>query len=211
MKLIIRKTEVHLLPEKALYIPKMKLLAVADLHLGKDTTFRRAGISVPEGSMKSDLERLSHLLKKYDVETCVITGDLIHARSGLTEQVSELIKLWCNKQTCKFVLVLGNHDKALKKLKQLNWNLEIVEEYTREPFHFVHEPLLKRGYFVWCGHIHPVINLEAKHDRLRLPCFHIQSRVGILPSFGAFTGGYTIRPSEKDKIYVTTGQEVIKI
>jgi hypothetical protein len=30
----------------------------------------------------------------------------------------------------------------------------------------------------------------------------------ILPSFGSFTGGHTIRPEEGDRIFVTSGEAV---
>ena len=40
---------VVLLPCRALYWPRFNSVIVADLHFGKDSTFRRAGIPVPLG------------------------------------------------------------------------------------------------------------------------------------------------------------------
>jgi metallophosphoesterase superfamily enzyme len=41
-----------LLPEKAAFWPAMKTLFVADFHLGKAASFRRAGIPLPPGTKR---------------------------------------------------------------------------------------------------------------------------------------------------------------
>ena len=51
--------EIVLLPGRAAVLPASATLLVADLHLGKAATFRKAGIPVPEGSAQRDLARLA--------------------------------------------------------------------------------------------------------------------------------------------------------
>ena len=47
-----------LLPDRAVYWASRKTLIVADVHLGKGNTFRKAGLPVPAGSSEKDLRRL---------------------------------------------------------------------------------------------------------------------------------------------------------
>ena len=48
-------------------------------------------------------------------------------------------------------------------------------------------------------------------QKLKMPCFFHSTYQMILPAFGAFTGLHTLIPKKEDKIYVTTGKEVIEI
>src|SRR5215211_5787433 len=50
--------EIHLLAERALWWPNASTLIVADLHWGKASTFRAAGIPIPIGTTSDDLARL---------------------------------------------------------------------------------------------------------------------------------------------------------
>ena len=54
---------VELLPGRAAMLPVSRSLLVADLHLGKAATFRKAGLPVPEGSAQRDLARLRGLVE----------------------------------------------------------------------------------------------------------------------------------------------------
>jgi metallophosphoesterase superfamily enzyme len=59
---------------------------------------------------------------------------------------------------------------------------------------------------VIAGHLHPVLNLRGPgRDHLRLPCFCIEAGLAILPAFGEFTGGWSVRPSGA-KLYPVGGQ-----
>ena len=58
------------------------------------------------------------------------------------------------------------------------------------------------------GHIHPTFLLATRFEALRLPCFVVGTGRVILPSFGAFTGGFPITPEAGDSIYVSSGEAV---
>ena len=47
-----------LLPEKVAYWPAKAALFVADFHLGKAASFRSAGIPLPSGTTRDNVERL---------------------------------------------------------------------------------------------------------------------------------------------------------
>ena len=62
------------------------------------------------------------------------------------------------------------------------------------------------------GHIHPAISLAGPgRQRERLPCFLFGERIGLLPAFGDFTGGATVRPRPGDRVFGVAGDEVVPI
>ena len=57
-----------LLTDRAMYWPRTRTLIVADVHLGKDAAFRRAGLAVPQGATPHDLDRLATLITRMGAE-----------------------------------------------------------------------------------------------------------------------------------------------
>ena len=53
----------HLMPERAAYLADEATLLVADVHAGKDASFRGLGVPVPPGSTESTLQRLSRAIE----------------------------------------------------------------------------------------------------------------------------------------------------
>ena len=52
------------------------------------------------------------------------------------------------------------------------------------------------------GHLHPCVGIGRRGwDYLRLPCFWLGDRVGVLPAFGAFTGMHPVRPAGQDRLF----------
>lgn len=211
MKIEIAGEMVELLPERALFWPKQKLLVIADLHLGKAATFRRAGIPIPEGAMMKDLERLHDLITKKGAERCLIIGDLLHHQSGLGATTLEMIEQGLNRLPCQLDLILGNHDRALKKLDHSSWQLNVhADQLIVEPFVFSHHPREAIEGYVLSGHLHPLASIKTGNQWHRFPCFFFQERYGILPAFTSFAGGVSVDASE-GKIYACLGDEVLKI
>ena len=68
--------KLDLLPQKAIYLPLHKTLLASDLQLGKAGHFRKAGIAVPVQLASTDLDKLSFILNKLDIERLIIAGDL---------------------------------------------------------------------------------------------------------------------------------------
>jgi metallophosphoesterase superfamily enzyme len=52
---------------------------------------------------------------------------------------------------------------------------------------------------------------SSSGDRARVPAFWFSDTQVILPAFGVFTGGFSIRPERTDRIFVIAGQEVLAI
>lgn len=209
MKLTIRDETVYLLPEKALYWPREKMIVVADLHLGKAATFRSLGIPIPEGCMQADLAKLRLILEKYEAKTCVVAGDLIHAKRGLSESTIDIFSSWLKTINTEIHLVIGNHDHALKKNLPEGWNLIVhADEYNIQPFIFTHLPNPDSQAFVWSGHIHPFISIPFLRKSYKMPCFVLNEEVGILPAFTEFAAGHTLRRTKNNLYYPIIGNEV---
>jgi hypothetical protein len=51
----------------------------------------------------------------------------------------------------------------------------------------------------------------AGRQRLRLPCFFLGERVGVLPAFGGFTGTAVLKPTARDRVYVVADDEVLAV
>ncbi len=61
------------------------------------------------------------------------------------------------------------------------------------------------------GHVHPVVSLEDRTGRLRAPCFLFGARVALLPAFGSFTGGKSVRPERGERVYAVGEGAVVPV
>ncbi|MBA2367839.1 MAG: ligase-associated DNA damage response endonuclease PdeM [Candidatus Protochlamydia sp.] len=212
MKLLIHGQTCHLMPQRAIFWEEEQTLILSDIHIGKSAVFRRFGIPIPEGSTKNDLVNLMILLDQFKPKKCVIVGDLIHAKSGLSAEVTRMFSEFLHGACCETHLVMGNHDRALAKKLPEEWPLYLHKELLFiEPFVFSHHPLANENGFVWAGHLHPKVELKSLHDRLVLRCFQIFPNLGILPAFGEFVGGSFVKKNEGCQIYAIANSKVIKI
>jgi uncharacterized protein len=210
--------DILLLPGRAALVPASRTLLVADLHLGKAATFRRAGIPVPEGSAQRDLERLAQLVRGHDVRRLVVLGDLFHAKGGCTPQVfEEFAALRSQIADTAVVLVLGNHDRAIGRLPASLGIAACLPSLDEPPFHFVHEPATgvtasDRDLFTVAGHLHPTVSIRSPSgDRLADRCFVAEPRVLVLPAFGSFTGGHRVEPAEGMRLWIARDDGVVDV
>ena len=203
-------TEVELRPERALHWPEGGVLAVADLHWGKPESFHQHGIPLPSGVLEDDLARLSAALHATGARRLLLVGDLVHSLRSLTLEVVTRVAAWRSGHDVEMVLVRGNHDRRLELPP--TWRMELVESHMDEgPFRFSHHPDPAEGHYVWAGHIHPTVRLDTGADRLRLPCFHLGTGVGVLPAFSAFTGGQDIRPRAGERLFAIAEDTVVEM
>ena len=72
-KLPIAGAGLHADPDGALYWPEQNLLAVADLHLEKGSSFARRGVLLPPYDTAATLARLAALVARY-LPKCVVVA-----------------------------------------------------------------------------------------------------------------------------------------
>ncbi len=206
MEIELAGETVVLLGERALFRPKTNQLLIADFHLGKGDTLRRAGISLPSGGTRDDLTRLSDLVEQEQPTSLVILGDFLHGPL----RSSKWLSLWSEWRAAHASLhisvVIGNHDRALVPERM---EIQLLPEGSFDsPFMFCHRPALYHGKHVICGHIHPVAALPGM--RGRWPAFYLSEHRTVLPAFSQFTGGKVIRGEMRSSVIVCINGMVVR-
>jgi DNA ligase-associated metallophosphoesterase len=202
------------LPMGALHWPAERLLAVADLHLEKGSSYAvNARKLLPRHDTRQTLGALATLIEAVQPRTVVCLGDSFHDKAAIDripdEERREIGRL---ASRTRFVWIAGNHDPAPPPA---GWG-EVAEEITAGRLVFRHEAL-----FGWCdgevsGHYHPVAALTVRGRGLRRRCFLTDGRRLILPAFGAYAGGLNaldpaiaqLFPDDYDALVV--GREVVR-
>jgi hypothetical protein len=176
-----------LLPGGAVYWPAERLLAVADLHLGKaERRARRWGAMLPPYDTAETLARLDAVLSATAPAVVVCLGDSFdddRAADALTENE----RLWIARMQAgrRWVWVAGNHDPGPLDLGGTH-----VAEHRATPLVFRHIARPgdgERGEV--SGHYHPKVRLPVGGAGGARPAFLLDGRRLILPAFGAYTGG----------------------
>lgn len=203
-----------LLAERAVFWPAKKALFVADFHLGKAASFRRAGIPLPSGTTNDNVARLGSAIDRTGAKEVVFLGDFLHSESGRTPTTLSRFGAWRESRgAISLTLVRGNHDRKAGDPPD-SWKVRCIEAGERRgAFVLNHEPGAARGGgYALAGHIHPAVRLSAAGEKsVRLPCFWFGARCGVLPAFGAFTGSAEVLPRRGDQVFVIAEEEVLQV
>lgn len=210
-QLDLGEQSVWLLPEKALYVPQSQSLAIADLHLGKSTHFRKAGIMMPAGmGHENDYHRLNKLADLLRPKRILFLGDLFH--SELNSDWDLFRAFMQERSEIEMVLIQGNHD-ILQKGLYLEAGLALMPMLEEHTFLYTHEPMAKvpEGTTNIAGHIHPGCVVKGGgRQNIKLPCFHYENPLLLLPSFGNLTGCYVL-PRNGAKQYAVAKDKLFEI
>ena len=195
--------------QRAVFWVSESVLILSDIHIGKTAHFRKHGIPIPEQILQNDLHRLEELIKHFSPEKIVIVGDLFHAEHNNDVKI---FKDWMtNFNSLKWILVKGNHDRLSKSLLK-GFEFEIFNEYTLNPFTFIHDD---NGHtiekFTISGHIHPGVFIKGKgRQSIKLPCYQVTKNQLILPAFSLFTGLNTREIPEEAICYAFTDEGIFE-
>lgn len=188
---VLAGEHVRLLAQRALFWPAQRLLAIADVHLGKDDVFREAGIAMPAGGTHADLTRLSEMLELTGATRLRVLGDFIHGTRGVARWRSGWQDFRASHDI-RVELVLGNHDRGLDTA---GLGVEVIGEGLMEgPFNFRHDHQSGAAGLCISGHVHPVVRLPMLGKAF--PVFHLQPGGLTLPAFSAMTGGWKVPVSD---------------
>jgi DNA ligase-associated metallophosphoesterase len=182
----LNRESVILLPEGALWWPDRRLLAVADLHFEKGSSYGLRGQFLPPYDTRATLRRLCELALTHKPATIVALGDSFHDREGPgrldREDAAQLRALTASHD---FVWITGNHDADAA----VACGGAAVETYRVGGLTFRHEPAEGDAPGEICGHLHPKASVVVKGRRISRFCFLSDGRRMVMPAFGAFTGG----------------------
>ncbi len=196
---------------KAVYIPKIKTLAIGDLHLGHEFTYRESGSLMPETQMrltKSEIDKIFTKLKKEkkSIERVIFLGDLKHFFSYQKGEKTRFLEIMyivsqhISRQ--KIITIKGNHEKIAEIADK-----KLVDYHIIEDIAFIHgdifpkQVLKKEISTIVMGHLHPAIILRdpEKIKQEKYKCYLVgrykNKKFIILPSFlptieGAIVNSY---------------------
>lgn len=207
----------ELLASRAAYWRARRTLLVADVHLGKSEAFQRAGVPIPSGAMVEALDRLGRVIVGTGAERVLVLGDLLHAPAGITASMVETVRAWRQRVGggVRFQVVCGNHDREIERVAQV-WDMELLgESHVEEGVGFVHDPdsaaAARMDGFVWAGHVHPAVTMGRGRMGVKLACFVVGERVGVLPAFSLFTAGTTVGTRRWGRLFACAGDEVVEV
>lgn len=175
------------LPMGALHWPAERLLAVADLHLEKGSSYAiSARKLLPRYDTRQTLRGLAEVIDAVRPATVVCLGDSFHdhdAVARLPDEERGAIESLTSR--ADFIWIAGNHDPAPPPV---GWG-EVAEEVGRGPLTFRHEARFGPVCGEVSGHYHPVAALTVRGRGFRRRCFLTDGYRLILPAFGAYAGG----------------------
>ena len=176
-------------PAGALVWPDRGLVAVADLHLEKGSSFARSGRLLPPYDSRATLARLAGVLGRHDARMVVCLGDSFHdreahARLGPDDRAS-LAGLMRGRE---WIWIAGNHDPGPPD----GIGGATVAELRQGGLLLRHEPRAGGPAGEVAGHLHPKAAVRLSGRRIVRRCFVGDGVRLVVPSFGAYTGGLDV-------------------
>jgi uncharacterized protein len=172
----------------ALYWPDEGLLAIADLHLEKGSSFAARGVLLPPYDTATTLGRLARVVARYAPRAVIALGDSFHDRNGPARMATgDRAALVALQRGRDWIWIAGNHDPDAAK--GIGGSFGAVLAVGALVFR--HEPSGVDGEIA--GHLHPVARVSGHGRSVRRRCFASDGTRLIMPAFGAFTGGLNVR------------------
>jgi DNA ligase-associated metallophosphoesterase len=182
----------------ALFWSEQSLLVVSDLHLEKGSSFALRGVLLPPYDTVATLSRLAAVVARYNPRMVIALGDSFHDRNA-HERLSETDRdaLAAMQTRRDWIWLSGNHDPALPP----DLGGVVATEVAIGPVTFRHEPTGAVGEIA--GHLHPKARVVRRGRATERRCFASDDERLVMPAFGAYTGGLSIRDAAFAKIFPT--------
>ena len=172
----------------ALYWAEERLLIVSDLHLEKGSSFAMRGILLPPYDTAATLARLAAVVARYAPRRVIALGDSFHDREAHARVCEEDRDAIAAMQAGRdWIWIAGNHDP----LPPASLRGAVADEIAIGPVCFRHEPTGAAGEIA--GHLHPKARVSRRGRSVERRCFASDGERAVMPSFGAYTGGLSIR------------------
>jgi putative SbcD/Mre11-related phosphoesterase len=202
--------------ERGVFLPRARVLAVADLHLGYEFELFRSGLRIPSQTERMK-GRLTTLIEQVGPKELIVAGDFKHNIPYVGDWEYEELERFARDLALPITVIRGNHDVGLTDIVHAeNVAFGRVRGETRGKVGFFHghtwpsKSLLNCRYLVM-GHSHPALVLkDSLGVQTRLSCFvesnpiwpellrrypsdvdeyNKRLKVIILPSFNQLLGG----------------------
>ena len=184
----------------ALFWEEPRLLVVSDLHLEKGSSFATRGVLLPPYDTVATLGRLSTVIARHDPRMVIALGDSFHDRSAHDRlSAADRDALSALQARRDWIWISGNHDPVLPS----DLGGLVASPVAIGPVVFRHEPTGASGEIA--GHLHPKARVSTRGRSMERRCFACDGERAVMPAFGAYTGGLSIRDVAFAKIFQTPG------
>jgi DNA ligase-associated metallophosphoesterase len=184
----------------ALFWEEQSLLVVSDLHLEKGSSFARRGVLLPPYDSAATLALLGLAVARRNPRMVIALGDSFHDRDAhnrlSTADRAAIVVMQARRD---WIWISGNHDPALPS----DLGGVVAHEVAVGPIAFRHEPTGASGEIA--GHLHPKARVSTRGRSMERRCFACDGERAVMPAFGAYTGGLSIRDAAFAKIFQTLG------
>ncbi len=184
----------------ALFWEAQSLLVVSDLHLEKGSSFASRGVLLPPYDTVATPSRLVAVIARHDPRQVIALGDSFHDRDAharLSEPDREALAALQLRRN--WIWISGNHDPALPS----DLGGVVATEVAIGPIAFRHEPTGAAGEIA--GHLHPKARVPTRGRSIERRCFASDGERAVMPAFGAYTGGLSIRDAAFTRIFGSPG------
>jgi hypothetical protein len=180
----------------ALVWEEQRLLIVSDLHLEKGSSFAARGVLLPPYDTVATLSRLAAVVARHDPRMVIALGDSFHDRDA-HQRLSEpdrgaIMALQVRRD---WIWISGNHDPSLPS----DLGGVVATEVAIGSIAFRHAPTGAFGEIA--GHLHPKARVPTRGRTMERRCFACDGERAVMPAFGAYTGGLSIRDAAFAKIF----------
>jgi DNA ligase-associated metallophosphoesterase len=184
----------------ALYWPEESLLAVADLHLEKGSSFAKRGVFLPPYDTAATLARLAQLIVRYAPRRVVALGDNFHDGGGADRlHAGDRENLRAMQRGRDWIWITGNHDPDPAD----GIGGQFAATLALGPLLFRHEPTAKAPDGEIAGHLHPVARVTQRGRTVSRRCFASNGKRAVMPAFGAYAGGLNVRHEAFTEVFGT--------
>jgi hypothetical protein len=183
----------------ALFWAEERLLVISDLHLEKGSSFATRRVLLPPYDTAATLAKLHGVIAQHNPRTVIALGDSFHDRDAhqrLGAADSETLSALQARRD--WIWITGNHDPALPR----EVGGTVADEVRMGPLTFRHEPTGAQGEIA--GHLHPKARVLNRGCSVERRCFASDGLRAVMPSFGAYTGGLSIRDEAFKAIFQTS-------
>jgi hypothetical protein len=202
----------------ALWLPKQKVLAVSDFHIGYEEALNMRGILLPRHQFKDTKERLQKIFASLGIKPkkIIITGDLKYEFGTVNrDERFDLIDLlrFLIKNCEKLIVLKGNHDKILGFLQ--NEKLKLATKASIGNILLTHGDTIvndSKAKTIVIGHAHPAIKLSDGIISEKVKCFlrgkYKNKTLIVLPSFNLVTEGSDVLSEKGVSPYVNSAKNL---
>ena len=162
----------------ALFLKDLKVLVIADIHIGIDSEFNEKGINVTDSSKKL-MENIVTLIKKYKPKEMILLGDIKHniPRFSIKERTDVKKFLRSISELAIVHIIPGNHDGNIKWLTPENIKIHSSKGFILKNIGFIHghcwpkEEIMRTEQIIM-GHTHPSVEFVDRLEyRTYEPCW----------------------------------------